>query len=95
MLSYFDKVIFLEGHISFLQTNRISLNFAMQSLENFQEKDNFRMVDMLMSTLESLTNLRSLIVKGLESGLRNDAPDAAIAMRQKVLFTSSSNKLVP
>jgi len=23
-------------------------------------------------------------VKGLESGLRNDAPDAAIAMRQKV-----------
>lgn len=40
-------------------------------------------VSLLMDTLESLTNLRSLIVKGLESGLRNDAPDSAIAMRQK------------
>lgn len=54
-----------------------------KSLVNMQEKDNFGGVDILMSTLQSLTILRSLIVKGLESGLRNDAPDAAIAMRQK------------
>ena len=34
--------------------------------------------------MQSLNALRGVIVKGLESGLRNDAPDAAIAMRQKV-----------
>lgn len=38
----------------------------------------------LMKTMQSLNALRDIIVKGLESGLRNDAPDAAIAMRQKV-----------
>ncbi|GLU18569.1 hypothetical protein SLE2022_348620 [Rubroshorea leprosula] len=37
----------------------------------------------LMKTMRSLSALREIIVKGLESGLRNDAPDAAIAMRQK------------
>ncbi|KAK6914379.1 Pyruvate phosphate dikinase, AMP/ATP-binding [Dillenia turbinata] len=37
----------------------------------------------LLKTMQALTNLRERIVKGLESGLRNDAPDAAIAMRQK------------
>ncbi|KAJ4818910.1 hypothetical protein LUZ62_031476 [Rhynchospora pubera] len=40
-------------------------------------------VDLLMETLRSLTGLRSAIAKGLESGIRNDAPDTAIAMRQK------------
>lgn len=38
----------------------------------------------LVRTINSLNALREVIVKGLESGLRNDAPDAAIAMRQKV-----------
>ncbi|KAK1270965.1 hypothetical protein QJS04_geneDACA004426 [Acorus gramineus] len=42
-----------------------------------------RGTDQLMMTLQSLTNLRAMIVRGLESGLRNDAPDVAIAMRQK------------
>ncbi|XP_020206268.1 phosphoglucan, water dikinase, chloroplastic [Cajanus cajan] len=37
----------------------------------------------LFKTMESLNVLRETIVKGLESGLRNDAPDSAIAMRQK------------
>ncbi|XVF29240.1 hypothetical protein REPUB_Repub15cG0104000 [Reevesia pubescens] len=37
----------------------------------------------LIKTTRSLSALREVIVKGLESGLRNDAPDAAIAMRQK------------
>jgi phosphoglucan, water dikinase len=40
-------------------------------------------MDLLMQTLESLTALRLNIAKGLESGLRNDASDTAIAMRQK------------
>ncbi|CAN4120917.1 unnamed protein product [Withania somnifera] len=37
----------------------------------------------LVRTINSLNALREVIAKGLESGLRNDAPDASIAMRQK------------
>ncbi|XP_010546804.1 PREDICTED: phosphoglucan, water dikinase, chloroplastic isoform X2 [Tarenaya hassleriana] len=37
----------------------------------------------LIKMMHALNSLRDAIVKGLESGLRNDAPDAAIAMRQK------------
>ena len=45
--------------------------------------------DLLVQTMLSLNALRGIIAKGLESGLRNDAPDAAIAIRQKVrLFFS-------
>ncbi|KAJ1382425.1 Pyruvate phosphate dikinase, PEP/pyruvate-binding [Sesbania bispinosa] len=40
-------------------------------------------IKLLFKTMESLNALRETIVKGLESGLRNDAPDSAIAMRQK------------
>ncbi|XP_073013103.1 phosphoglucan, water dikinase, chloroplastic isoform X2 [Typha latifolia] len=57
-----------------------------KSLDKLQEATGFvgnGEVELLMKMLQSLTALRSLIVKGLESGLRNDAPDTAIAMRQK------------
>ncbi|KAH0899996.1 hypothetical protein HID58_049564 [Brassica napus] len=37
----------------------------------------------LIKTMHSLASLRETIVKELNRGLRNDAPDAAIAMRQK------------
>lgn len=37
----------------------------------------------LLKTVGSLSALRETFVKGLESGLRNDASDTAIAMRQK------------
>ncbi|KAK9806719.1 hypothetical protein WJX72_000486 [[Myrmecia] bisecta] len=37
----------------------------------------------LMDALHSLTSVRALLASGLGSGLRNDAPDAAIAMRQR------------
>ncbi|XP_059650941.1 phosphoglucan, water dikinase, chloroplastic [Cornus florida] len=40
-------------------------------------------IDLLIKTIHSLHALREVIVNGLESGLRNDAPDTAIAMRQK------------
>uniref|UniRef100_A0A5B6ZH23 CBM20 domain-containing protein n=1 Tax=Davidia involucrata TaxID=16924 RepID=A0A5B6ZH23_DAVIN len=40
-------------------------------------------IDLLIKTIQSLNALREVILKGLESGLRNDAPDVAIAMRQK------------
>lgn len=43
-----------------------------------------------MKTIQSLDNLRQEIAKGLDSGLRNDAPDAAIAMRQKVRLPAYS-----
>lgn len=37
----------------------------------------------LIGALHSLTGLRALLLKGLESGLRNDASDDSIATRQK------------
>ncbi|KDP32558.1 hypothetical protein JCGZ_13108 [Jatropha curcas] len=51
-----------------------------KNLDTSKESNN---VFELMKTIRSLDALRDIIVKGLESGLRNDAPDAAIAMRQK------------
>lgn len=59
----------------------------IQKLDKLQESENAvesRAIDLLMNTLQSLVSLREAIANGLESGLRNDAPDAAIAMRQKV-----------
>jgi phosphoglucan,water dikinase len=56
-----------------------SLN-AVEESSNASENIGFG----LFKTMQSLNILREIIVKGLESGLRNDAPDAAIAMRQKV-----------
>jgi phosphoglucan,water dikinase len=43
----------------------------------------------LIKTMQSLNALRDIIVKGLESGIGNDASDAAIAMRQKVSSCSA------
>uniref|UniRef100_A0A803LZL4 CBM20 domain-containing protein n=1 Tax=Chenopodium quinoa TaxID=63459 RepID=A0A803LZL4_CHEQI len=40
-------------------------------------------VDKLLKPMQSLNSLREVLMKGLQSGLRNDASDAAIAMRQK------------
>ncbi len=36
-----------------------------------------------MEVLHAATTVRALLVAGLSSGLRNDAPDRAIAMRQR------------
>ncbi|KAH7573367.1 hypothetical protein JRO89_XS03G0130200 [Xanthoceras sorbifolium] len=51
-----------------------------KSLDGSEESSN---ILELIKTMRSLNALREIIVKGLESGLRNDASDAAIAMRQK------------
>ncbi|XP_042390095.1 phosphoglucan, water dikinase, chloroplastic-like [Zingiber officinale] len=59
---------------------------SKKNLEKLQEEECFIEnggVESLLETLQSLTNIRSLLLRGLESGLRNDAPDTAIAMRQK------------
>lgn len=37
----------------------------------------------IMDVLHSVTTVRALLVSGLQSGLRNDAPDASMSMRQK------------
>ncbi|MCO5596749.1 hypothetical protein L7F22_050818 [Adiantum nelumboides] len=39
--------------------------------------------DIVIGTMHALTSLRAALLKGLESGLRNDASDSSIAMRQK------------
>lgn len=39
--------------------------------------------DNLIGTMHTLTGLRAALLRGLESGLRNDASDSSIAMRQK------------
>lgn len=60
-------------------------------MDNFQgtpEVSKGNGVEILMNTIKSLNSLREIVTKGLESGIRNDAPDTAIAMRQKVMFFS-------
>ena len=37
----------------------------------------------MVEVLHAVTSVRAVLVNGLSSGLRNDAPDRAIAMRQK------------
>ncbi|MED6171495.1 Phosphoglucan, water dikinase, chloroplastic [Stylosanthes scabra] len=63
---------------SFLECKK-DLDAASGSTADSEEKG----IKLLFKTMESLNSLREIIVKGLESGLRNDAPDSAIAMRQK------------
>lgn len=63
------------------------LSYASSFLEYFQSLDQVEAanIQVVMKTLQSLSSLRSVLMKGLESGLRNDATDAGIAMRQKVI----------
>ncbi|PIN06610.1 Phosphoglucan, water dikinase [Handroanthus impetiginosus] len=59
---------------------------SKQALDNMDSSSNISKSEwksVLMTMIQALNNLRQEIAKGLESGLRNDAPDAAIAMRQK------------
>ena len=39
--------------------------------------------NMMVDALHGVTTVRAVLVSGLSSGLRNDAPDRALAMRQK------------
>ncbi|KAI3932874.1 hypothetical protein MKX01_031856 [Papaver californicum] len=66
-----------------------ALNLFLESKKNLDKLDdssnflNNSGVDILVKTLQSLMGLRATLLKGLESGIRNDAPDTAIATRQK------------
>lgn len=59
----------------------IIMYIYFQCLDKLEDSSN---ILELTKTMHSLDALREVIVKGLESGLRNDASDAAIARRQKV-----------
>lgn len=57
---------------------------ALDNIANANDISKSEWIRVLMNIIQSLDNLRQEIAKGLDSGLRNDAPDVAIAMRQKV-----------
>lgn len=57
--------------------------WSKQRLETLDKAGGANIIEPLLDTLHALTNLRRVLAKGLESGLRNDASDEAIAMRQK------------
>lgn len=63
---------------SFLQQKK-----SLDDLEGAGNAVTSKEADLLLKAMQSLNSLREVLVKGLESGLRNDASDAAIAMRQK------------
>ncbi|KVI00392.1 ATP-grasp fold, subdomain 1 [Cynara cardunculus var. scolymus] len=57
-----------------------------KALDNFQGTPDVLKgngIELLVNTIQSLDGFREIVMKGLESGIRNDAPDTAIAMRQK------------
>ncbi|XP_074320699.1 phosphoglucan, water dikinase, chloroplastic isoform X3 [Silene latifolia] len=60
-------------------TSFLRLKKNLDDLEGPSDKE----ADKLLDVMLSLGSLREVLVKGLNSGLRNDAPDSAIAMRQK------------
>uniref|UniRef100_K3YQ81 Uncharacterized protein n=1 Tax=Setaria italica TaxID=4555 RepID=K3YQ81_SETIT len=62
---------------------QIGIKSNLDQLEDAKDLDKIGGSQVLLKTLQSLSSLRSFLMKGLESGLRNDAPDTAIAMRQK------------
>lgn len=57
-----------------------NLDAADELRSSFQNQG----TDLVFKTIQSLNALREILVRGLESGIRNDASDTAIAMRQKV-----------
>jgi phosphoglucan,water dikinase len=53
------------------------------NLDQMRNSNSETVAESVLGTLHALTCLREKLLQGLESGLRNDASDAAIAMRQK------------
>lgn len=58
------------------------IDFFLRQKAELDSKGNPSMED-LTATCHALTTVRALLLGGLNSGLRNDAPDAALAMRQR------------
>nr|XP_043610294.1 phosphoglucan, water dikinase, chloroplastic [Erigeron canadensis] len=74
---------------SFDEKSKARLSLFLEckkALDNFQGTPDVLKgngIELLIDTIQSLNDLRVIVTKGLESGIRNDAPDTAIAMRQK------------
>ena len=51
--------------------------------------------NMVMEVLHAATTVRAILVSGLSSGLRNDAPDHSLAMRQRWAWLFSSGFVLP
>lgn len=66
-------------------TQAISAHFlsSKDRLETLEKTNVASIIEPLLDTIHALTNLRGTLVKGLDSGLPNDASDESIAMRQK------------
>ncbi|CAN1346658.1 Phosphoglucan, water dikinase, chloroplastic [Linum perenne] len=63
--------------------NAGSLSEQLESIRESFDDNGLSALRLFLDCKKSLNGLRDTIGKGLESGLRNDASDAAIAMRQK------------
>ncbi|CAI0453039.1 unnamed protein product [Linum tenue] len=63
--------------------NAGSLTEQLDSVRDSFDDNSLSALTLFLDHKKSLNGLRDMIGKGLESGLRNDASDAAIAMRQK------------
>ncbi|CAI0469612.1 unnamed protein product [Linum tenue] len=68
---------------SFDDKSLSALTLFLDRKKNLDASKRSTNISELIETMQSLNGLRDIIGKGLESGLRNDASDAAIAMRQK------------
>ncbi|CAI0453123.1 unnamed protein product [Linum tenue] len=68
---------------SFDSKSLSALTLFLDRKKNLDASKRSTNISELIETMQSLNGLRDMIGKGLESGLRNDASDAAIAMRQK------------
>lgn len=82
----------LTAHVTWVISN-LWLCWLSQILDQSGDLDKNGSIKVLMETLQALSALRSFMIKGLESGLRNDAPDTAIAMRQKVILSNTAEKV--
>ncbi|XP_065861529.1 phosphoglucan, water dikinase, chloroplastic isoform X3 [Euphorbia lathyris] len=65
------------------ERGRSALTLFLECKKNLDTSEESSNGFALIKTIRSMGALRNIIAKGLESGLRNDAPDTAIAMRQK------------
>lgn len=57
--------------------------WSKDRLESLDKISGANIVEPLLDTIHALNNLRKILAKGLESGLRNDASNGSIANRQK------------
>ncbi|CAM8918101.1 unnamed protein product [Rhodiola kirilowii] len=73
---------FDEGQTAALQTF-LECKKSLDVIDDTNSSSGNEGISLLIETMQSLKNMRAVILKGLESGFRNDAPDTAIAMRQK------------